>query len=301
MQVAQFRLLIQFGDDRLRVVGVTEQGLAGRLAALAQVERADPPVSQGVAVDLHHLGLDMLPDQVARRAFDDDAALVDDADGVAQALRLVHEMGGQEQGLALANQPAQALPDQMPGLRVEAGGGLVEDHQIGVVDQGAGQGQPAFHAAGQRGHQRLFLAGKAREVEQIVNPGFDFIPGQAEIAAVDEQVFPHREIRVQAVDLRYHTDPRPGRAASGRHGLADQFHAAGIGRDQAQGQAQGGGLAGAIGAEQAVAFAGLDGQIDAIHHGVAGIGFGESGEFEGRSVHAQSRLSTRVRRATSLP
>ena len=64
--------------------------------------------------------------------------MVEDGEAVGEPLGFVHEMRGQHDGLALRDQAPQSLPDQMTRLRVEPGGRLVEEQDIGVVHQRAG-------------------------------------------------------------------------------------------------------------------------------------------------------------------
>ena len=73
--------------------------------------------------------------------------LVKDGQPVTQALGFVHEMRGQDQRLATRGELFQPLPDQVARLRVEAGCRFVEEHDIRIIDQGAGQRQSPFHAA----------------------------------------------------------------------------------------------------------------------------------------------------------
>jgi hypothetical protein len=75
-------------------------------------------------------------------------------------------MRGEQQGLALLREFAQALPDQVARLRVEAGGRLVEEDHIGIVYQRTRQRQTALHAAGQCRHFRIAFIGKAGKFQQ---------------------------------------------------------------------------------------------------------------------------------------
>ena len=77
----------------------------------------------------------MLLDQLARRALGDDPAAVHDDQPVAQLLGLVHVVGGEDERRPALLQPVEAIPDQVPGLRIEPGGGLVEQQQLGIVDE----------------------------------------------------------------------------------------------------------------------------------------------------------------------
>ena len=60
---------------------------------------------------------------------------VHDHEAVAQLLGLFHVVRREHGGDALPLQLVEALPQQVPRLRVEAGGGLVEQQQLGLVDR----------------------------------------------------------------------------------------------------------------------------------------------------------------------
>jgi hypothetical protein len=98
---------------------------------------------------------------------------------------------------------------------------------------------------------------------------------QAEVAAEDEQVFGAGEIRVEIVELRHDADPRPRLLPIGRNGAAVQFDAAAIRPGQAEAQAQRGGLAGAVRAEQAETGTRFDGERQTGDHGLVAIGLAQ--------------------------
>src|SRR5690606_1392488 len=89
-----------------------------------------------------------------------------------------------------------------PGLRVETGGGLVEDHQVGIVDQCPGDGEAALHATGQRLDRVLPPIGELGELQQLVDPLPDGRPGHVVIPAVDVEVLGNRQLEVEVVLLR---------------------------------------------------------------------------------------------------
>jgi hypothetical protein len=95
--------------------------------------------------------------------------MIDDDQPIAQALRLIHEMRGQNQRFAGGFELLQAFPDQVAGLRVEAGGRLVEENDVGVIDQRPGQRQAPLHAAGEGRNAGVGLAAEAGEFEQLRN------------------------------------------------------------------------------------------------------------------------------------
>ena len=103
----------------------------------------------------------------ARRALGDDPPAVHDHQPVAELLGLVHVVRGEHQRDALLLEPEQPLPHEVAGLRVEAGGRLVEQQQLGLVDQRPGDGEPSLHAAGERIDLAVGPVGELHEVEQL--------------------------------------------------------------------------------------------------------------------------------------
>ncbi len=89
----------------------------------------------------------MFPDEVRRGTLDEDPAVVHDHQPVTEAFRFVEVVGGEDEGVSFGLEAPEFLPDQVPRLRVEPDGGLVEDEQFGFVDERPGDDQPPFHPA----------------------------------------------------------------------------------------------------------------------------------------------------------
>ena len=68
------------------------------------------------------------------------------ADPVAEHLRLVHVVRGEHHRATGLVQPGQQVPQVAPGLRVERCGRLVEEDDLGVVHQRAGDREPLASA-----------------------------------------------------------------------------------------------------------------------------------------------------------
>ncbi len=204
-----------------RIGEVAEGGLAGHLDPRGEVGGlALGPAGGVLAVDLHHLGLDVPGDHFPGRAGGDEAAPVHDGQAVAQALGLVHEVGREQHRLALLGEPLQALPDEVAGLGIEARGGLVEDQQVRVVHQGPGEGQAPFHAAGQGVEAGVRPPVQAAEFQQLRDAGPHGRVRQAEVAAIDQEVLGNGEIRVQVVHLGHDAHPQARPAGFPRHSQA---------------------------------------------------------------------------------
>ena len=84
--------------------------------------------------------------------------------------------------LALLQQVLQPLPHQVARLRVEAGGRLVEEQQVGVVDERAAEREPPLHAARELARLGVGLRLQRRELQQLRHALVDRRARQAEVA-----------------------------------------------------------------------------------------------------------------------
>src|SRR5438270_14012467 len=75
--------------------------------------------------------------------------VMNDANVIAEALHFAHDVRGKDDGLAAVAAVANESDDSTGGHDVEAGGGLVENHDWGIVNEGAGDGSFLLHACGQ--------------------------------------------------------------------------------------------------------------------------------------------------------
>ena len=205
-------------------------------------------------------------DQRARGTFGHDAAMVQHYQPVAQALRFVHEMRGQQDGGALLQQPLQALPHQVARLRIEAGGGLVQQQQSGRIDQRTRQAQAPLHAARELARLGVGLVREGGKFQQLRNALADLLIRQSEIAAKHQQILGAGEIRIKRIELRDHAQMLLDGQRIARHCQAVEGadHAV-IGRGQAQAHAQRGGLAGAVGADHPQTLARRNAEGHIVH------------------------------------
>ena len=124
--------LVDRHGRRVPVVGVEQQPVGQLLDALGKaVELAvERRLDAGREAQLQHLLGGVLVDQLARRALGHDLRLVHHHQPVAELLGLVHVVGRQDQRHALLLEPVEAVPEQVPRLRIEARGRLVEEQQV---------------------------------------------------------------------------------------------------------------------------------------------------------------------------
>ena len=157
----------------------------------------------------------------------------------------------------------QPLPHQVARLRVEARRGLVEEDEIGVVHQRAREHQASLHAPGELLDAAVGARLERREFEKPRQARGDLPLGDPEVAAVDEEVLAHREVGIEVVHLGHDAHPDAALARRLRHRVAEQRDGAFVRRREAEQHAQRGGLARAVGPEQAEALAALELEVEA--------------------------------------
>src|ERR1035437_7759666 len=74
-------------------------------------------------------------------------AMRDDADGVADAFRVVHQMRAEDDGLAASLEIDDRVLERLRVDGIETGEGLVEDDEVGIMDEGADELHLLLHAA----------------------------------------------------------------------------------------------------------------------------------------------------------
>ncbi len=230
----------------------------------------------GVEAHLEDLRRAVAGDQVPGRALRGEPAVVHHHQPVAQLLGLVHVVRGQDQRDAALLEPEQPVPHHVPGLRVQAGGGLVENQDLRFVDERAGDGQAALQAAGQRVDLALGAVRELDEIQQRGGPLADDAPGQPEVPAVDEQVLPDGQLHVEGVLLRHHAEPGADRrAVPDRIAAEDAQFPAGRRRHAAD-HPHRGGLTRAVRPQEPEGLAAVQVEVDPVDRGEAAEPLGQA-------------------------
>ncbi|CCH16009.1 Protein of unknown function [Micromonospora lupini str. Lupac 08] len=215
-----------------------------------------------VETDKHDVAGD-LPLELRWGALGDDLAVVHDRDPVAERVGLVEVVRGDEDGHAVAAQSPDLVPHVGAALRVEAGGRLVQEDDLRLVDDAERDLDAPTLAAGvglalavgvlgeleglQRADGALLRVGLADAVHPGVQDQFlaggGLVPGAAALRDVADAT-PHlRRVLAQV--------------GAGDGGLAA------VRLDERGEHPQRGGLAGAVGAEEAEDLTLGDLQVDA--------------------------------------
>ena len=198
------------------------------------------------------------------RALGQQSAVGDVGDAVA-ALGLVHVVRADQDGHAAFGEAVDLVPELAPGLGVDAGGGLVEQEQLRLVQDGGGQRQALLPAARERPRELALAVGETQPLERFGHPLPTSVHG---VEPGDEaEILLDAEILVEAEALGHVADLALDRPRLPDDVVAETGAAAAVGRQQPAQHADGRGLAAAVGAEEAADLAALDLDGEVVDHG----------------------------------
>ena len=95
----------------------------------------------------------------------DDFAVIDDGDAVTEAFGFFDVVCGEDYRFFVALELFDDVVNFAADLRVEAGGGFVEENDPGIVDERDSKSQALFLAAGQLGVESVALFFEAEALE----------------------------------------------------------------------------------------------------------------------------------------
>ena len=185
------------------------------------------------------------------RAERDHLAVVDDADAVAELLRLGHVVRGVEDRHPLVAEREDAVEDRPPALRVDPHRRLVEVQHLGLVQQRDADVDAPLHAAAELVDAVLLAVDEGDELQHLVDPLLERVAREPVHAAPEHEVLARAHVRVQGDVLRDDADGLLDRLGVAHDGVPGDDGVAAGGLEQAAQHGDGGALAGAVGAEQA--------------------------------------------------
>ena len=180
-------------------------------------------------------------------------------------LGLVHVRRADDDGHSLKQEVGQDVPELPPRDGIDAGGGFVEQQQIGLVDQGTGQGEFLLHTAGEPIGAAVAELGQAGEVQQALGPCAPLRSVHLVQVGEEGQVLIDAEVAVQAELLRHVADAGLDGLRLGAQVVAQHLGPAGGDIEQASQQAQRGGLARAVRPHQAKELTARHLQVETVH------------------------------------
>src|ERR1019366_9496044 len=159
-------------------------------------------------------------EQFRRASYFYQPPIVQDADTMADQLDLGQQMRTQEDGLAGAVGFQQKLSHRNPRQRIERRSWLVENQQLGIVDERLGQSDALPHAAGELAHVAPGLQFELDLPKRLVASLSQLRLAHAIERAVKAQQLPGRTV-IERYVLRQKSYPRPSRRAA--KGLCQQM------------------------------------------------------------------------------
>ena len=201
--------------------------------------------------------------------------MVHDGHAVAEPLGFFHVVGGEQDRAAAGAEALDQLPELAAGLRVEPGGRLVEKEELGVAHQRAGEREPLPLAARELADARSRLLAELYQVDDLRGIGAARIeaPEQADRLR-------HRELLGELGLLERDPEQLTELAVVGAPAPAQDHDLAGVRLGEALADLDGGGLAGAVGPEEAEALARTDLEVEAVDGDDVTVGFAELAEEE---------------------
>ena len=196
----------------------------------------------------------------------------------ADFLEEVEEMRAEDDGGALTGAAEDGILHATDAEGVEAGEGLVEEHDPGAVQESAGDGEFLLHAAGELAGE---LVGFFREFEFFEEwLGEGRVVGDAVYARDEVEVLADREVVEEPGFVGEKRELALG--GDGIGGEIDTANADGaaVGGDDAGEAAERAGFAGAVGADEAEDLAGLNGERQITDGGEIAVAFGEARDFD---------------------
>src|SRR4029450_4593014 len=156
---------------------------AARARSRAPPPARPAPAARSVADDLGEEVLGPLGPRVGEELLGrgglQDPAAVHEHDPVGRRPGEAHLVADHDHGHAGGGQVAHDVQDLVDHLRVQGRGGLVEQQQLGVHGQGAGDRHPLLLAARQLGRQLVGLVLDPDPGQQLAGPALGLLPGLA--------------------------------------------------------------------------------------------------------------------------
>ena len=192
-----------------------------------------------------------------RRPDAHDPPFAQDGDAVGELLGLVEVVRREEDGLAERAERADHLPRRAARLRVEAGGRLVEEDEVGVADERDAEVEPPLLAARERLDPRARLLLEPDERDHLVD-----VPRRAVVAGEDRVRLAHGEVRPELGLLQDDADPLAEVRPRPLGIVSEHAHLAGVALAVALEDLDGRRLAGAVRPEEAEDLSLLDREVD---------------------------------------
>ncbi len=207
--------------------------------------------------------------QLGRGALRHDPALVEHCDPIGELVRLVEILGGEQDGHPGRGELADDLPHGEAAAWVQAGGGLVQEDDPGLTDEGHGEIESPSHPARVGRQQLVGGVGEVELLQQFSDPPSSSLAAEVAKIGHQAQILGPGEQVVHGRELSGDPDVRPHPVRVGGHVVTGDLHDARIGRNQGRKNADHCGLAGPVRAQQREDRALVRGQVHLVEYEMA--------------------------------
>jgi hypothetical protein len=152
------------------------------------------------ALDFENRRPDAAAQERLRGAFDDDAAGVHQREPIAEQ-RLVHVVSRDEHAYAALREIVNEFPELAARQRIEAGGWLVEEQHVGLVEQCRGNGESALVPERDFPRAQRGLIGKIEPFERPLDTHASPPLVETVETCLKREVLPHGKVGVQRESL----------------------------------------------------------------------------------------------------
>src|SRR6266567_924955 len=206
----------------------------------------------GVEAERDHVPDADLALQLVGGALSQDAPVLDEGDLVAELLSLAHVVRGQDDGRPpLATEVGDLSPQADGDVRVEAQGRLVEEEDLGVIEQRLGEGEPLLETGGERVVLGLGVRPQLALLDELVDAAPQAMPPEAVESSVEGQDLGRPETPHEGRVAARHVEPPPDRPRLAHDVMAEDGRRSRVGKEQGGQDGQERGLPRPVGPEQA--------------------------------------------------
>jgi hypothetical protein len=199
-------------------------------------------------------------EQVLDRIDPHDATGDDESDALAESLRLLDIVSGQENRGPGTMKVGDELAESPGAGHVDPGRGFIQKEDFRLVDDPRGDGQLAFHPLGIPAELSVGGPGQAETLQQCCGSVPALGLAQAIERRAEAEVLETGELRVEIALVWNHADEALGRPRSSRAVEAAQPNGPRVRTGQPREEIEGRGLAGAVGAEKTEQLSPADGK-----------------------------------------
>src|SRR6266446_4109121 len=201
-------------------------------------------------------------------------------------------MGGDQYGDALALEFADHIEKLVSRLRIEPGGRLVQNGNLGMLHDELGKTEPLAHAARERRYGLVRHIGEPHACDRVGDARPAHIAAKSHQPGRVGEVFDRRHMVVKAHRVRKIADPALDFQGPAHRIMTRDRHGARRYVGEAQHHQNRGGLAGTVRPQEAEGLAFEDVEVERIDDDGLTVALGEASRGDGGLAHRRPNLAT---------